>query len=409
MRRVALLALLVLAGCHRTGFVLPDAGGPSSPSGTAGEPPAVAGGTITTPPLCNPGVETQLTSGGGVTGFTWQWDGRAFVVAWSDTGGGNGDIHVGRFGLDGQALTPAMIVESTAQSSQLPTLAPLGNGWVVAWEEGDAPAKSVRARLLDATANPVGEPRALLASAAAQIRPSLARVPGGGAALAWMNETDSIPSVWLGVVGTALDLTSVVRLAPSYEASYPWLAGDDTDLGVVYSDDRNGPLSPRFTDFDEQMTAHGDSPLRTAATGEGKLSRMIKTSFGYLAAWEDSQTDSNEIHMALTDASGVRYADGVVEEPGTGDANWPNLAWNGSEGAIVYYQFRGAKPQIYLSYVDRMGQRVGGGADQQISHAPDGARARFPDVLWTGSQFAVAWIDTRSGSPQLFLAPVTCP
>jgi hypothetical protein len=228
----------------------------------------------------------------------------------------------------------------------------------------------------------------------------------GAAALAFIASVNDQPEAKVVSLGLDLTLGAPLPLAAA-PSSFPWLAGDALSLAALWSDGRNGPLDIRFARLDGKLAKTHETPLR-AAPKDAVLGRMIKTSFGYLAAWEDTRSGQNEIHMALTDSTGTLVGSGLVEEPGTGDANWPNLAWNGSAAAIVYYQFRARAPQVFLSFVDAMGRRVANGSDAQVSRTPLGARARFPDVLWTGSEFAVAWIDERSGKPQLYFRRVTC-
>ena len=429
MLRAALMLLAAIAaGCAPVAFKA-DAGGtiaPPPPRSTvgggpaggsdggasdAGPPPAVPGGSITVPPVCAPSSEVQLTTADPLSGFAWQWDGGGLVVVWATASpSGGGSVHVARFALDGTPLMPATLIESLSDPVTLPTLARVGSSWIVAWQQGKPPGLSVRAHVLDASLTPTGVGSTLIASAASEMRPVLAKSPGGKAALSWMTTNGTTPSVWVAYVDSTLAISNATQISATHAASFPWLSGDGTSLALVYSDDRTGVLSPRWTALGSNLIASGDNPLRTATTGDGKLSRMVRTSTGWLAAWEDTRSnDVDEIYLAITDQNGVRLNETLVEEPNTGDANWPNMAWANDRAAVVYYQFRISSPQIYLSFVDGTGARVGGGADVQVSNAPQGAWARYPDVAWTGSSFAVAWTDTRSGTPQLFLSKVLCP
>jgi hypothetical protein len=112
--------------------------------------------------------------------------------------------------------------------------------------------------------------------------------------------------------------------------------------------------------------------------------------------------------MALTDPNGKDTGGGLVEQPDTGDANWPHMAWSGEYGAVVYYQWRDSTPQIFMTFVDGSGKRVFG-PDLQVSATPNGKWARFPDVDWDGKEFGVAWIDSRDGTTQLYFQRVACP
>ena len=60
-----------------------------------------------------------------------------------------------------------------------------------------------------------------------------------------------------------------------------------------------------------------------------------------------------------------------------------------------------------MSFVDATGMRVGGLHDVQVSDAASGW-SRYPDVVWTGTQFGVMYVDTRDGAPDLWLQSVAC-
>jgi hypothetical protein len=430
-----LLVLVLLTGCHEKYVPPPDgAVDPSdaSPLGDAGTvdaalppdlsiaatvdllpppdlepdlkpPPAVPGGSITTPPLCTAGTELALTSGDAIDGFTWLWDVDHYVVVYSM----NGDLYARRWNADGTPVGPSALIEATLPASTQPSIARFAGGYVVAWEEAGTP-RGVRLHQLDASAQPTGSGIPIASSSAAEVRPSLTHAPGG-LALAFIDSEQGVTTVRAGLLDSGLSLVAAPTRfgTTAADASYPVLVGDDLSLALIWSDGRDGQFDPRIAVLDSLLGTTSEVALRSNQPGDGLLPRSIRTTFGYLTAWEDSRTGDNEIRMALTDTQGGMIASGIVEEPDTGDANWPNLAWSGVGAAAVYYQFRTGAPQIYLSYVDASGKRIGGGADVQVSHAPAG-RARFPDVKWTGDEFGVAWIDTRSQTGQLYFNRVTC-
>jgi hypothetical protein len=187
------------------------------------------------------------------------------------------------------------------------------------------------------------------------------------------------------------------------------VAGGSDTLGIVWSDKASGPYDVKFASLDAQL---GGTPastsLRGTAQGDCLLPRLIRTTFGYVAAWEDTNTgDDNQISMALLDPRGARIGGGLVEEPNSGDANWPNIAWTGTAAGIVYYQWRANRPQIFISFVDGKGKRIAGLHDLQVS-AGDAGWSKFPDVVWTGREFGVVYVDTRDGASGLWLQRVAC-
>ncbi len=230
-----------------------------------------------------------------------------------------------------------------------------------------------------------------------------------GYAVAWMDELFGTPSVAFALLDGSLTVTGPAKLADN--AGYPWLAGSAGGVSILWSgkEQPNGSYDIHAADITgSPLTAANEVLLKSDPPNDLLLGRRIVTSYGYLSAWEEVRNNANQILMALTDPSGNVIAQGVVEQPGTGDANWPHMVDNGNYAGVVYYQWRDSNPQIFVTFLDGGGKRVFPG-DLQVSSTPSGSWARFPDVAWDGSHFGVAWVDTRDGSPQLYFARVACP
>jgi hypothetical protein len=354
------------------------------------------------------GDETKLAFGAGSEAFAFTWAGDHYVVAFVDPTQGAGDIDVATMADDGTLLGGPVPVQPTPAVSDLPNLLATSSGFVVAWQEGTA-GEAVVAHALDASAHPVGSGATIASTEAAQARPVLARGPGGGLVAAWMD-------TYLGKGGVSvatLDPSTLVpkttqRVSPDDIGGWPWVAGNDHGLGIVWSDKAGGPYDVRFAALDPStLAASHEANIRGDAAHDALLPRMISTDAGFLAAWEDMRGADNQIYMALVDPSGAPLGGGLVEEPNSGDANWPNMAWMGSAAAVVYYQWRDARPQIFMSFVDGTGARVAGKHDLQVTGGT-GGWSKYPDVVWNGREFGVLYVDTRSGAPALWFARVAC-
>ncbi len=355
------------------------------------------------------GAVKKLPFAVGSEAFAFVWDSDHYVVAYVDPTTGNGDIDVARLGPDGSLLGPPVAVEPTAASSDLPNLVQTAGGFLVVWQEGSA-GTAVFAHALGPDAMPVGTGVTVAATQANQARPVLARAPGGQVAVAWMDSFEGRGGVQVALIDpSSLAVTAPLRVAQGDNDGWPWIAGDDQSLGMAWSDEPGDAYDVRFARIETGGSLSASPPisLRGAAPSSGLLPRLIRTSFGFLSAWEDMRAGDNEIQMALVDPEGHKIGGGLVEEPDSGDANWPNMAWTGSTAGIVYYQFRTGRPQIFMSFVDATGMRVGGLHDVQVSDAASGW-SRYPDVVWTGTQFGVMYVDTRDGAPDLWLQSVAC-
>jgi hypothetical protein len=343
------------------------------------------------------------TSSAGTDNFAFRWAGDHYVFVFSDPTVGNGDIYTLNVDSSGKPMGQPVAVEATPAASILPNVVATQSGYLVVWEEGTA-GQAVYVHATDMSGNPIGQGLTVASTAAPQARPVISAAPGGFA-LAWMDVIAGIPAVQVALLDGSMKLTGPQRVGTN--ASYPWLAGDQDSVGLIWSDKSTTQYNVTFADVDPMTLAlSNETPLRTNAPRDSLLGRVGKTSFGYLAAWEDYRADDNQIFMSMVDDNGMHIADGLVEEPNSGDANWPNIAWNGTDAGIVYYQWRDSNPQIFISFVDGMGKRVANLNDLQVSNTT--ASAKYPDVVWTGSEFGVAWIDTRGGAAQLYLARVAC-
>jgi hypothetical protein len=354
------------------------------------------------------GPVTKLPFAVGSEAFAFQWVTDHYVVAYVDPTKGSGDIDIARLGPDGKLLGPPVPVQPTPAKSDLPNLLKTDDGFIVVWQEGSA-GTAVLAHALGPDGTPHGDGVTVAVTQSNQSRPVLARAPGGQVAVTWMDTSEGKGGVQVALIDpTSLMLSSPVRVAESDNNGWPWVAGDDQTLGMAWSDAPSGSYDVRFSLVDS--TSLSTSPpvsLRGNAPHDGLLPRLARTTSGFIAAWEDTRAGDNEIQMALVDEQGRKTGGGLVEEPNSGDANWPNIAWTGSAAGIVYYQFRNARPQIFMSFVDATGARVGGLHDVQVSDAATGW-SRYPDVVWTGKAFGVMYVDTRDGSPDLWLQSVAC-
>jgi hypothetical protein len=365
---------------------------------------------VTVPPACaRVGDERKLPFGAGSEAFSFVWDADHYVVAYADSAAGKGDIYVAKLAADGSPMGTPMAVESSPAHSDLPNLLKTGAGYLVVWQEGTA-GQAVVAHALGADASPVGERIPIASTQSPQSRPVLSHAPGGVVAVTWMDSFQGKSGVQLATLDSAGKMAGPQRVAASDVDGWPWVAGDDQALGIAWSDNASSTYDMHFSPVDAR-TLSVSTPTKslrgTTTKGNALLPRMIRTGFGFLAAWEDTRDGGNEIYMSLVDPAGDVLGGGVVEEPDSGDANWPNMAWTGNEAAVVYYQWRGSQPQIFMSFVDATGARVAGRPDLQVSNGNAGW-SRYPDVVWTGSEFGVMYVDDRTGVPSLWLQRVAC-
>lgn len=375
-------------------------------------------GSINTPSLCDRDQLDARVTTVAVDSFAFAWASGHYEVVYADLAAH--DLYSMRVSEKGVPMeTPHMIVSGTQAS--LPNLVMTTNGYVVTWEEGTSPPRASIVAL-DSNGAIVGTPQIVSTARGLQLRPVLTQTPTG-LAVAWMDQLNGTAAntTQLGTSTTyvaLLDSTLKVRtdvpkiqVDAASSTGYPWLAGDATQVGLMWSEQNSAStVDTYFELLDSTLTASAKTDVRDSktATSSALLGRMMLTDFGYVATWEDNRDSNNtpEIYMGLLQTSGTLYAGSLVEEPNTGSANWPHVAWTGSALGVVYYQFRSGKPQIFMTFVDHNGTRIGGAADAQISDTSEWSR--YPDITWTGGAFGVMWLDARNGEPEIYFNSASC-
>lgn len=106
--------------------------------------------------------------------------------------------------------------------------------------------------------------------------------------------------------------------------------------------------------------------------------------------------------------------DGAVDEPGRMGSqirvtNDPALSarvspvWTGSEIALAWHDTRDGATEIYLARTSALGEKIG--SDVRITDSAGAASQ--PSLRWTGSELAAVWSDTRDGNAEIYFARIS--
>ncbi|HEU4406309.1 MAG TPA: hypothetical protein VFS43_13675, partial [Polyangiaceae bacterium] len=383
---------------------------PSTGTDTAGtNSPPPDDSRLYPPSACQvEGPEVRVTQGGDIFTMSLVWAADHYLLSYIDRAVGSGDIFVQRLAADGTPEGAPAAVVSTPTASKSPRMSRLGSGdYLLTWEEGAAPAV-ISAMLLDANGAPKGPPTDIAASPSEEARPVVTTGPDG-LILAWMEGEYPGSQAYVAKFDASGAFLPASKKSLGPGTGFPHVAAGPGGVGIVFS--KSTPEEVATVEFgllDASLSVTAQQSLR-APEGDARLARLYPRGSSFLAAWEDFRAGDEQVFMSIVDPAGSRSPDVLVENPGTGSANWPSVASkdDGSASAIVYYQFRQRRPQIFLAFIDPTGTKVGG--DLQVSNTPLEASAKYPEIQWSGSNFGVTWIDTRDGAAQAYFASVVCP
>jgi hypothetical protein len=224
--------------------------------------------------------------------------------------------------------------------------------------------------------------------------------------ISWDDPRDGDSEVWFARVsasGSKIggDVRITDNIDDSEETSIAW---SGSEFGLVWCDDRDGNLELFFTRIssggselitDVQLT----STLSPGATYEPSIAW---TGSQYGVSWSDRRDGNHEIYFVRVTPGGSKVGTELRVTNDSFNSLDPSLAWAGSGFGVVWNDRRDGNQEIYLALISAGGSKTS--SDIRITN--DGAMSFWPDAVWTGSEFGVAWMDTRDGNEEVFLALV---
>jgi hypothetical protein len=118
---------------------------------------------------------------------------------------------------------------------------------------------------------------------------------------------------------------------------------------------------------------------------------LVWTGSEFVAAWVQSGQGAYGIHLAAVGASGDRVEwDTAVAELNGGESE-PALVWTGSELGLAWESWQEELSEIYFTRLGAAGERL----MDSVRITMDPWLSSSPHMSWTGSEFAIAWVDSR--------------
>ncbi|MDI7269462.1 MAG: putative metal-binding motif-containing protein [Myxococcota bacterium] len=214
------------------------------------------------------------------------------------------------------------------------------------------------------------------------------------------NEADS-PDAGLEL-DDGLDAAADDAGEPEIDASCLDRDGDgfrDSACGGTDCDDTRGDVYPGapevcLDDIDNDCDGLVDGPMLLAddlvvadGLNVGDPPALLWTGEEFVLAWSQRAG----IRLARISATGDRVEREVPVAEDAGALGEISLAWTGSDIALAWAAWSEEYHEIYFALVSAAGDRIA--APVRVTYDPWFSAG--PDVVWTGSGFAIAWIDTR--------------
>ena len=350
------------------------------------------------------------------------WNGTNYAVAWQDQRSGTGspeDIYLTRVSPAGVVLDASGIVVSNgAPAERLPAIAANGSDFFATWLDQRTLSIDIFGSRV-AGAGTVQDPTGILVSTATadQAHPAVAW-DGTNYLMVWEDQRSAtsidIYAARVAEDGTVLDPVGipVSTVAGDLQTS-PAVAWDGTNFMVVWEDTRDfatggGPSCTYCTDIygsrigtDGTVLDPSGIPISTALSHQ-ESPAIAWNGTSYLVTWTDSRPlvtfGRRDLFGALLSPAGV-VTDNDIAIATSSDFD-SAVASNGTDFLVVWTSTAPANNfNLYRTRVTGAGAVLD---PSGIALAPVMGSQRHPSVVWNGTNYFVAWSDTRSPPTHIY-------
>jgi hypothetical protein len=316
------------------------------------------------------------------------------------------DIRAARLGADGSVLDPVNFTISAAGYGQTrPRIAWNGGVYLAVWEheveEHDLPCcrGTPRRDIYGARISPGGQvldPEGFPIAAvprSAQDRPAVAPL-GDGFLVAWEDHRPDNPGIRGARVTTAgdvLDPTGFDIATGAPDKEDPALASDGTQALVVWvhSTSGNADVLGRRVASDGTLLDGGPLALVSGVADE-RNHAVAAGGTGFLVVWESHRGPAPMVYATRVTAAGVvTDREALLISQGPADGGNPAVASDGSNYVVTWSDSVGRARQVRGRRVSQAGRAEG--ASFVVASDPSGWLAPSPAIACCASGYLVAW------------------
>ncbi len=233
---------------------------------------------------------------------------------------------------------------------------------------------------------------------------------GSAYGVVWEDDRDSgVPTqIYFGRISTSgAPIVANTRISLSeYEAAKPGIVWTGSRWVVGWT---HGlwPYSVFVTRLWNSGSKVGsDLTVTTTAAYNTKVD-LVWTGSEVGMVWDDIRDGPMHIYMNRMDVSGAKAGtDTRIDNSPTVSTNWPgnpSISWTGSEFGVTLADSVSSDWEIFFTRATALGAKVSG--DVRVTDVA--GTSNGPSIAWSGSMFAIAWIDARDGHNEVYITLLT--
>ncbi len=228
---------------------------------------------------------------------------------------------------------------------------------------------------------------------------------GSAYALAWADDRPGHNEVFVKLLSPGgAALTSDTQVSSSGDtawfASLVWAA---SELGVAWEDYRTADSNIFFARVGTDGARIGTEVQVTTQTSAQVQPSLVWTGTRYGLVWSDSRDGNREIYFTGLHAAGALATTERRLTDSTGVSSSPDLAWTGSEFAVAWSDNRTGSYDILFARMDASGFKLGLDVPVRVSSGT----AEDPSISWMTSQYALAFVDDDPTPETVYLVTLS--
>jgi PKD repeat protein len=342
-------------------------------------------------------------------------NGTDYLVVWQDTRSGAEDIYGTRVTGAGAVQDPAGLPLSAHETiyQWTPTVASNGTEYLVVWMDGRGAISWDIYGTRVSGAGAVLDPTGLVLSNQAWGNEAYPVVVSNGTDFfaVWQDGRSAISWDIHGTritgAGEVLDPDSLLLSTTANHQYAPAVASNGTNHLVVWQDARNvfhwDVHATRVSSTGEVLDPSG--LVLSALAGYQYSVAVASNGADYLVVWRDGRNGNDDIYGTRVSGSGaVLEPEGLALGVGPGTQSAPAVASNGRDYLVIWQDDRDSFRSLYGARVAGDGKVLD--ATPRVLTTGTGAQSA-PTVASNGTDYFVAWEDSRNGSTDIYGARVS--
>lgn len=381
-------------------------------------------GTDCTPYTSSWSFETgdmRVTSTAGINedyvDLEWNGDRDEYALVWRGVSLGS-RVTFTRLGPDGSSLQAGQDVNAGAQTISATNLVWNGSNYGICWDGRGISApddtSEIFFELVPAEGISTSVADTQLTSAAGSSADPLIVWTGAEFGITWRDGRSGVGEIYfMRVDADGNKIGGDLQVSTSSGVSLHSFVWADGEFGVAWNESADGGDQLFFTRIDASGNLIPGSERQITTFGTNQMPSLVWTGTEYGLVWVYGATPTSMRFIRLDAAGNVL---GEVEELETiYDFNGtyaPRMVWTGREFGIAFVDGDGVQangrghtnPEIYFLRLDATGAPIASGS--RVSIGTDALR--YPSLVWNGTDYGVAWVNT-SGDVEIYFATIMGP